>query len=160
MRYWLNRLAESVPLLIGISLLAFAIFRLSPGDPVALLVDPTLLSAEEREAVRDQLGLNDALPVQYAKMMRGLVTGDLRSFKSKQPTLTVVRQAFPTTALVGGLGLAIAVVLALILGILAGRRPGGSIDRVVSTSMVTSLALPPFLISLLLVRLLTEEWDL
>jgi peptide/nickel transport system permease protein len=160
MRYWLNRLLETIPLLFGISLLAFTIFYFSPGDPIALVADPTLLSAEEREAVRDDLGLNAPFPVQYLRMMEGLVTGELRSFKSKQPTHEIVREAFPTTALVGGLGLLLSIVYALIVGTLAGRRPGGWMDRFVSGGMVLSLAAPPFLVSLLLLRWLTEEWNL
>ncbi|MGH2559770.1 MAG: ABC transporter permease [Thermomicrobiales bacterium] len=160
MRYWTNRLVETVPLLLGISLLAFTMFRLAPGDPLALVVDPTLLSEEERAAVRDQMGLNDPFPVQYGTMMWRLVTGDLRSFKSTQPTSEIIADAFPVTALIGGLGLGIAVVVALALGTLAGRRPGGWVDRGVSTTIVTSLAIPSFLLGLILVRLFTEEWGL
>jgi peptide/nickel transport system permease protein len=160
MRYWLNRITETIPLLLGISILAFAMFRLAPGDPVSLVADPTLLSEADREAIRDSLGLNDSLPVQYVKMMKGLVNGDLRSFKTKQPTYEVVKDAFPTTALIGGLALVFSISLALVFGTLAARRPGGPIDRVVSSSMVVSLAAPPFLIALLIVRLFTEEWGL
>ena len=89
-----------------------------------------------------------------------LVTGDLRSFKSKQPTLTIIFDAFPTTALVGGLGILSAVILGAGLGTLAGHRPGGWADRVVSVSMVASLAAPPFLLALFLIRLFTEQWRL
>jgi peptide/nickel transport system permease protein len=160
MRYWLNRISETIPLLLGISILAFAMFRLAPGDPVSLVADPTLISEADREAIRESLGLNDSLPVQYVKMMKGLVNGDLRSFKTKQPTYEVVKDAFPTTALIGGLALVFSLALALVFGTLAARKPGGSIDRVVSSSMVVSLAAPPFLIALLIVRLFTEEWGL
>jgi peptide/nickel transport system permease protein len=160
MRYWLNRVSETIPLLFGISILAFLMFRLAPGDPVALVADPTLISEADREAIRQDLGLNDSFPVQYVKMMRGLFNGDLRSFKTKQPTYEVVKDAFPTTAVIGGISLALSLALGLIFGTLAARRPGGPIDRGVSSSMVISLAAPPFLIGLLIVRLFTEEWGL
>jgi peptide/nickel transport system permease protein len=93
MNYWLSRLLETVPLLIGVSVLTFLIFRAAPGDPVALVIDPTLVSEEDRAAVREDLGLNAPLPVQYVSMMSSLVTGDLRSFKSKQPTTEIVADA-------------------------------------------------------------------
>src|SRR3712207_2680780 len=129
MRYWLNRCLETIPLLLGISLIAFTIFRLSPRDPTGLLVDPTLTSSEERAEVRRQLGLDDPFFVQYGRTMWGLATGELRSFKSKQPTLAIVRDAFPTSALVGGLGIVASIGFALVFGTLACRRPGGWVDR-------------------------------
>ncbi len=159
-RYWIQRLVETVPLLIGISLLAFTIFYLSPGDPVALVVDPSLLSEGERAAVRRELGLDDPFPVQWGKMMLGLVTGDLRSFKSKLPTYRIIADAFPVTLVITALGLGLATLLALAPGILAARRPGGVVDRGLSVALATTLAFPPFLLGLLLVRLFSEEWRL
>jgi peptide/nickel transport system permease protein len=159
MRYWLDRLVETLPLLIGISLIAFTMFRLSPRDPTALVIDPTLASPEERAAVRRDLGLDDPFFIQYGKMMQRLVTGELKSFRSKQSTLTIVRDAFPTSAMVGGLGILVSVGFALVFGTLAGRRPGGWIDRGVSASMVLSIAAPPFLVGLLLIRAFAEEWN-
>jgi len=159
-RYWIGRLLETIPLLIGVSLLAFTMFRLAPGDPVALVVDPTLITEADREAIRDQLGLNDSFPVQYVKMMTGLVDGDLRSFKSKQPTNEIVFEAFRVTALIGVLGMGMALVFALLVGTAAAHRPGGLADRFVSGSMVVTLAAPPFLVGILMIRLFTEEWDL
>ena len=160
MRYVVGRLIEAVPLLIGVSLIAFAISHFAPGDPIALVVDPTMLNEQERAAVRSDLGLDRPAPVQYGKMMWGLVSGDLRSFKTKQPTYTVLGDAFRTTALVGGLGIAVAIVFGLTVGSLAGRRPGGWVDRVLSMLMVLSLASPPFLLGLLLIRYFSEEWRL
>ncbi|MDQ4043971.1 MAG: ABC transporter permease [Chloroflexota bacterium] len=160
MKYWLGRILESVPLLIGVSLLTFLIFRMAPGDPVALVLDPTMVSEEDRQAVRDELGLDEPLPVQYVSMMTGLVTGDLQSIKSKQPTTEVVLDALPVTIIVGGGGLLIGLILALPLGTLAARRPGGWADRFVSVSMTTSLAVPSFVLGLVLILLFTERWGL
>jgi peptide/nickel transport system permease protein len=159
MKYWISRFLDIVPLLIGVSLLTFAIFRIAPGDPVALVVDPTMVSEEDRQAVREDLGLDDPLPVQYLSMMSGMVTGDLRSFKSKQPTMEVVMDALPVTLIVGGTALLIALVVALPLGSLAARKPGGWIDRFVSVSMATSLAIPSFVLGLVMVLLFTERWQ-
>jgi len=158
MKYWLGKLLETVPLLIGVSLLTFAIFRLAPGDPVALVVDPTMVSEEDQQKVREDLGLDAPLPVQYVTMMSGMVTGDLRSFKSKQPTMEVVMDALPVTLLVGGAGLLIGLVVALPLGVLAARRPNGWVDRMVSVSMTTSLAVPPFVLGLVMILFFSERW--
>jgi len=160
MRYWLSRLLETVPLLIGVSILTFLIFRMAPGDPVALVIDPTMVSEEDRAAVREDLGLNKPLPVQYASMMSGLFTGDLRSFKSKQPTTEIVADALPITLLVGGTGLLLGLIVAVPLGTLAARKPGGWVDRFISVSMATSLAVPPFILGLVLILFFTERWRL
>lgn len=160
MRYWLSRVMETIPLLIGVSLLTFAIFRIAPGDPVGLVIDPTMVSEEDRQAVRDDLGLDDPIPLQYVSMMAGMVTGDLRSIKSKQPAMEVVTDAMPVTLIVGGAALLIAFIVALPLGSLAARKPGGWIDRVVSVSMTTSLAIPTFVLGLVMVLFFTERWGL
>jgi peptide/nickel transport system permease protein len=160
MRYWLSRLLETVPLLIGVSILTFLIFRAAPGDPVALVMDPTMVSEADREAVREDLGLNKPLPVQYVSMMTGMVSGDLRSFKSKQPTTEIVADALPITLMVGGAGLLIGLLVALPLGTLAAKKPGGWVDRLISVSMTTSLAIPPFVLGLVLILFFTERWRL
>jgi peptide/nickel transport system permease protein len=160
MTYWLSRLLDTVPLLVGVSLLTFLIFRIAPGDPVGLVIDPTMVSEEARAAVREDLGLNRPIPVQYVSMMSGIFTGELRSFKSKQPTTEVVMDAVPVTLLVGGSALLIAFVFALPLGSLAARKPGGWMDRFVSISMATSLAIPSFVLGLVLLLLFTERWQL
>jgi peptide/nickel transport system permease protein len=159
-RYWLGRLAEVVPLLVGASLLAVLLFTLAPGDPAALVVDPALLSADERAAVRAELGLDAPFPVRWARLLGGIATGDLRSFKSKQPTWQIVAAALPTTAIVAACGLGLATALALPWGILAARRPGCPADRLLSAGLALGLAVPPFLLGLLLVRLVAEEWRL
>ncbi|HEV2074378.1 MAG TPA: ABC transporter permease [Thermomicrobiales bacterium] len=160
MKYWLGRILETIPLLIGVSLLTFAIFRMAPGDPVALVIDPTMVSEEDRQAVREALGLDEPLPVQYVSMMTGLFTGELRSFKSKQPTTEIVMDALPVTIIVGGAGLLIGLIVALPLGTLAARRPGGWVDRLVSLSMTASLAIPSFVLGLVLILLFTERWGM
>src|SRR5262245_5904162 len=114
MRYWLDRSLEMLPLLFGIALIAFTMFRLSPRDPTMLVLDPMMANAADRAAVRAQMGLDDPFFIQFGKMMRGVVTGELKSFKSKQSTLTIVREAFPTSALVGGLGIAVSVVFGIV----------------------------------------------
>jgi peptide/nickel transport system permease protein len=160
MKYWLGKVLEAIPLLIGVSLLTFMIFRMAPGDPVALVVDPTMVSEEDRQAIRDDLGLDAPIPVQYVTMMSGMITGELRSFKSKQPTTEVVMDALPVTLIVGGAGLLIGLVVSLPLGMMAARKPGGWTDRLVSLSMTTSLAVPSFVLALVMILFFSERWQI
>jgi peptide/nickel transport system permease protein len=158
MRYWLGRVLESIPLLFGVSLITFAIFQIAPGDPVTYLIDPTLVSAEAQNAVRESLGLNDSVPNQYLSMMKGLVTGDLRSFRSKRPTIDVIADALPITALLGGLSLLLGMFVGIPLGIVAARFPRSWVDRFVSMTMTASMAVPSYLIGLAFILLFANRW--
>lgn len=158
MRYWIGRVLESIPVLIGISLITFAIFRLAPGDPSSMLVDPTMVSDEQRAAIRESLGLNDPLPTQYVRMMSGLVTGELKSFRSKRPTIDIVRDALPVTALIGGLSLTLGLLAGVPLGTIAARYPRSWADRLISMTLTASMAIPSYLIGLALVLLFAYRW--
>lgn len=158
MRYWLGRLLETIPVLIGISLVTFLIFQFAPGDPSALLVDPTLINEEQREKIRDSLGLNDPLPQQYWSMMSGLVNGELTSFRSKRPAIDIVKDALPVTALLGSVSLVVGLIVGMPLGIFAARKPRGWADRLISLALTTSIAIPNYLLGLGLVLLFANRW--
>ena len=82
-----------IPLVIGISVLSYAIIVLAPGDPAKLLADPEKMTAESYVAMRAELGLDDPGPVRYAKTMASLFTGDLRSFRTQQRVRRCDRRA-------------------------------------------------------------------
>lgn len=158
--YWIGRVVQAVLLLFGVSVLVFAVLRLSPGDPTLLLADPSFLSAEQRLELRDSLGLNDPWPVQYVKTMSGMVRGELRSFRTRQSTAAMIADAVPVTFSVVGVGLLMAILVSLPLGASAARRPGGLLDRLLSGSVVAAISFPSFVLALLLIRLFAEQWRL
>ena len=104
-RHVLRRALLMVPLLFGISLISYAIIRFAPGDPTRLLVDPERATAEQYAALRQELGLADPLPLQYIKTMKALLTGDLRSFRTRQKVIEIVWERLPVTVLLGGLSM-------------------------------------------------------
>src|SRR4051795_6097158 len=114
--YIARRLLQMIPLLFGISVVTYAVIRAAPGDPARLLADPARVTAVQLAASREQLGLNDPLPVQYLKTMRGLLTGDLRSFKTHRPVLDMVVERLPTTLTLAGLALLFGVTAGLAIG--------------------------------------------
>ncbi len=156
-RYWALRALQAVPLLFGLSVLVFAVLHLSPGDPTTLLADPAFLSEQQRAELRQSLGLDDPLPVQYVRTMTSLATGDLRSFRTKEPTATMIANALPTTAVVVLLGITLALSLGLLLGVAAARRPGGAIDRLLGLGIVTAVSFPTFVLALFLIRIFAEQ---
>src|SRR5205823_5001891 len=121
--YFLRRLVEAIPVMVGASILSFVVVVSAPGDPASLLVDFTQLTAEQQLEVRRQLGLEDPLPVQYWRMMSTLMTGQLRSMRTNQPTIQMVLDAMPVTLLIVVTAIALGVVAGVGLGVLSALRP-------------------------------------
>jgi peptide/nickel transport system permease protein len=156
-RYWLGRIAQALPLLALVSIVVFAVLHFAPGDPSTLLADPAYLTEQQQRELRSSLGLDEPLPVQYLKTMTGLVSGELRSFRSKEPTIEMLANALPTTAAVALLGMALATGLGIALGARAAQRPGGLVDRALSVAVVSAVSFPAFVLALFLIRIFAEQ---
>lgn len=123
-----RRLLYCLIVVIGVSIVVFAIIHLSPGDPVYLLVSETA-SEEEIEAMRAKMGFDRPLIEQYAVFMGNLLKGDLgESLFYKQPCAVLVFQHLKATALLTFSGILLALVVGIPLGVLAGLKRGSVID--------------------------------
>jgi peptide/nickel transport system permease protein len=154
-RYLLGRLLSIPPTLLGVSLVIFLLLRFSPGDPAERILsqggdpaaDPAAVAALRRE-----LGLDLALPAQYARWLGRVVTGDFGdSFTSGRPVTEALAQRLPATLALAGATLALALALALPLGILAAARAGGPLDALCRLVALAGVSLPGFWLGLLLV---------
>lgn len=132
--------------------MAFALGRLS-GDPTANILGPTA-PPEQREALRQQLGLDRPLPVQYLDYIKGVFTGDLgQSLQFYQSNTTMIFDRVPyTLQLVAG-GMALAVLVGVPLGVLAATREGTWWDRAASTVALLGQSVPVFWLGMMLVVL-------
>ena len=88
-RFILRRLAMLIPVLVGVSLVAFLILHLAPGDPARLMAGIDA-SQEDVEMLRHKFGLDRPLPAQYAMFVRGLFTGELMSLRYESPAMEVI----------------------------------------------------------------------
>lgn len=145
-RYVLGRIAAAVPLLLGISALVFLVIRLAPGSPVGGgQTAGSALDGEQLRRLREQYGLDDPLVVQYGRWLAGLLRGDWgTSFTTGRPVLESIGDRVLPTVQLGGLALLLSLVVALILGLASGLRPGGVADSVGSGLSVVGLAVPSF----------------
>jgi peptide/nickel transport system permease protein len=149
-RYLIRRVAQLVPVLLGIAFVTFLIIRLAPGDPAAMLVDTTLLSREELARFRTQLGLDAPLPVQFVTILKQLATGEILSLRTGQPVLTMLAERLPiTSALLGG-AIALSLLLGVPMGVLSARRPYGRLDNWLSVAALGGISLPGFWLGLVL----------
>lgn len=151
-----RRLLLSVPLLVGISVVVFALLQATPGGPLASGGEGagTQLSPEQIERMRDAYGLDDPLPVQYLNWAGGMLTGDWgTSLRTGQPVLEVIADRLPTTLLLIGLAFVISLAIAIPVGIVAARRQHSAFDYVATGLSFAGFATPSFWFGLMLLFL-------
>src|SRR5499425_2331438 len=143
-------------MLFGVSLILFAIMRLAPGGPEAVLVGGEL-SPEVAAQVRARLGLDRPLPAQYASWVLAAVRGDLgRSFKTGDPVARLVADRLgPTLTLTGG-ALVLALLVAVPLGVLAAIRRNTIWDALASSVSLFGISFPSFWLGIMLILLFSE----
>lgn len=143
--------------------LIFAALHLVPGDPAVLLLsagDGGAPTPEAIERVREQLGLNQPLAVQYFQFLTGVFTGDLgQSFRTSQPVLEAIGARLPRTLLLVGYATVLATVFGVLMGALAARR-GGWIDTLVTAMSSIGVALPVFVFGAVLILVFSVKMNL
>ena len=155
--YILRRILLLVPVLLGLSVLVFAIGRLLPGDPVMLAAGPNA-SKEEVAALSREFGLDQPIPVQYWRYLSGLLRGDWgRSLQTRGPVLDDLKVYLPATLELVLAAMLVAVVAGILLGLLAAVRRNGWIDYLVRLLSLASISMPRFFLGLLL-QLVFAMW--
>ena len=155
-RYILRRLVAILPVCLGISLLAFALGALAPGDPAATLYqhlyDQPAPSEEALETFRQEWGLNDPLPVRYARWAVAAVQGDLGfSYRTGQPVLTELAQGLRRTLELATLGLVASVAIAFPLGVFSAVRHNSAADSLIRAVSMGIAAMPSYWMAYLLI---------
>ena len=147
-----RRLALTVPVVVGVSMLVFSIIHLLPGDPVALMLSGATGTQELMLELRAQLGLDDPLPVQYARFVRRALVGDFgRSVFSHRPVIEEIRDQLPSTLQLAAAAMAIAVGVGLVLGVISAVWHHTWIDRTAMLLTLGGVSMPSFWLGLLLV---------
>ncbi|HEY6960075.1 MAG TPA: ABC transporter permease [Candidatus Limnocylindria bacterium] len=150
-RYLVQRLLSLVGVLFGVSVVVFLALHLAPGDPAQLLLGP-LARADDLARLRQDLGLDDSLPVQYVKWIGHALQGDFgRSIASHRPVLTEILERFQATALLAGASLAIAVLVGMTIGVLSAVRRGRWFDRLAMLVALVSMSMPSFWLGMILI---------
>jgi peptide/nickel transport system permease protein len=154
--YVIQRLLLLAPTVLAIVLAAFLVIHLAPGDPVDLLYDfeRRTVTAEQREQIRHDLGLDRPLLVQYAAYLRGVLRGDLgTSVVTKQAVVAEIRGNAPATVHLALAGIAVTALIGIPAGMAAALRRNTWIDHTALTGAVIGLAAPNFWIGMLLIYL-------
>ena len=156
-----QRLVETIPVLLLASLLVFSILHLVPGDPIDAMIGAASFGVGDRAAqeqlvaqLREQLGLNDPLPLQYLRWLWNATHLDLgESFIRHQPVVKVIGDRLPSTIELAASALVLSVTLGVILGIIAAVKRNSPIDRVVMFFSLGGVSIPSFFFAILLILL-------
>src|SRR5262245_45266144 len=133
-RYLIRRLLIATPVLAGISLVLFVVLALAPGDPFEELATNPNVPPEVRANLRAQFGLDDPIPVRYARWFTSMLKGDWGfSFVSRVDVATLIMQRLPTTLIVLGSAQLLALLVALPVGIYSAMRPYSIFDQIVTS---------------------------
>ncbi len=158
--YIARRLILLLPVLLGVTLITFALTRIIPGNPIDRMISP-LASPEVRQRVAEEAGLNDPLLVQYIRYIRGVIHGDLGdSFVTSQPVLKDLMTRFSATFELTLYAMLLAIMLAVPLGIAAAYWRDTWIDHLSRLLAVVGVAMPVFWVGLLAIYFLFYRWRL
>ncbi|HZP94713.1 MAG TPA: ABC transporter permease [Candidatus Limnocylindria bacterium] len=152
-RYILRRLLLMIPVALLVTVAVFGLARLSPADPVLIFAgeerDPVAL-----EQIRHELGLDQALPVQYVAWLGRAVQGDLgRSFQNHQRVMEAITERLPATFELGLAALLVSVTFALLVGILSAVKRNSLVDLLSTSVTLMGVSFPSFFLGILLILL-------
>lgn len=151
-RYLLNRVLISIPTLIAISIVVFAILALAPGDPMGEFATNPSITAEVRENIRRSLGLDQPIYLRYLKWIWAFIRGDMGySFTSRSPVIDLIFQRLPTTLWIVGSAYLLAILIAVPLGVISAVKRYSIFDKVLTTFAFIWFSLPTFFTGLLLI---------
>ncbi len=150
--YIIRRLVMLIPVLIGMSILVFSIVHLIPGDPARVLLGEKA-SKQTLEHMREELGLNDPLYIQYANYMKGIVTGDLgTSIKTKVPISKEIKPYLAATAELTIFAMLFAIIVGVNAGIIAAWKQNSWFDYIAMLIALIGVSMPVFWLGLM------EQW--
>lgn len=149
--YIIRRLASTVLVMGIVAVFVFLLLHLSPGDPAAIIAGDNA-SSEQIAGIRDRLGLNDPLPVQFFRWVFAVLQGDLGiSIFSNEPVAKLISQRIEPTLSLALSTLFVAVTLAVTFGVLAAWKVGSWIDRTLMVVSVIGFSVPVFVVGYLLI---------
>src|SRR5712691_11045542 len=151
--FLLRRLLLVGPVLLGVSIVVFAVLHLSPGDPAEIMLGPQA-TQDDITRLRTELGLDEPVPVQYARWMGRVLQGDLgRSLWMKRPVLGEVLRRFQATVVLTASALVLSTLGGVVLGVLSAARRNSPLDRLSALASLFGASMPSFWLGIVLMVL-------
>ncbi|MCD6423980.1 MAG: ABC transporter permease [Anaerolineales bacterium] len=152
-RYFLSKLIQSLVLLFGVLFLVFMMVRVT-GDPAALMLSRNA-SPEQLEALREEMGFNDPALVQFKHYITGAILGDFgNSLHFKTPALPLVLERLPATVQLASVGMLMAIIIGIPIGLVGGFTPGSVVDSIGRFLALIGQSVPNFWLGLMMILFL------
>jgi peptide/nickel transport system permease protein len=163
-RYLIRRLLEAVPLLLLISMAVFLVLQILPAGPLSIYENDPSLTTADLERLEERFGLNDPIPVRYAKWLGTFVRGDLGySLVTHQPVSVMIGDRLPNTLYLMAVAFIVTLLIALPIGMLSAVRQYSLLDHLATSLSFIGYAVPPFWSGLMFIILFSvqfREWGL
>jgi peptide/nickel transport system permease protein len=144
-KYIIKRLLQAIPLLIGVSIIAFSIMHLAPGGPLSVYTLNPSITAQDIDKIKVILGLDQPVHIQYLKWAKGMFTGNWgTTFFGGRPVFDVIVERVPATFLLMGSAMSIAVIIGMCTGILGAFKRYSLFDYLATTGAMVALSFPTF----------------
>lgn len=157
-KYLARRIIESIPVIIGVSILVFMLLHLIPGDPATVMLGERA-TPENVDALRERLGLNKPLYEQYLLWVGRMLRGDLgNTVRGNIPVADEIGARFPATIELSLAALFLATAVGVPLGIISGIKRNSIIDTLTMFGALFGVSIPVFVLGLLLIFLFGVEW--
>jgi peptide/nickel transport system permease protein len=149
--YFLRRLALTLPVLLGVSLVVFAMLHLTPGDPAKAMLGPRA-TPEALARLREALGLNEPLPMQYLTWLGNILQGDFgTSIQRREPVFPELMDRLGNSLILATAAFVFATLFGMALGIVSALNRGRLIDRAVMVLSSLGISTPPFWLGIVLI---------
>ena len=159
-RYVLSRIVGLLLTLFAVFTLTFMLTFAVPQDPARSVVGPKG-TPEQLELVREELGLNDPILVQYGRYLGNVATADLGySYAQRRPVVEIISERLPYTAVLAAGAITFQIGVGIPVGLAAAARAGRTFDRVSLAGSLLVIALPGFWVGLVLLFLLAYTWPI
>lgn len=147
-----KRLLLMIPVLVGVTVLVFMILNIAAGDPVQTILGDKA-TPEAQEKLREELGLNDPLLVQYFNYIRKAITGDLgTSYVNQVPVTQQIKERFPNTLILASGAILLSLIVGIPIGIISAKKQYSFIDNTTMVIALVGVSMPAFWLGLLLVH--------
>lgn len=154
----LERLLQLVPVLLGISVIVFAMMALTPGDPVQIMLGDSLSNEAQKESLRRDMGLDQPVAERFVRFLGNAVTGNFGlSFFHRRPVGEIILERLPATIELTLVSLIIAILVAIPLGVIAAVRRDSLLDRLATVGSMLGVSMPGFWFGILLILLFAVQ---
>lgn len=149
----MQRLAIAIPVLFGVSILVFALMEWIPGDPALAILGP-MATEENIQSLREELNLDEPLPLRYVSWIHGILRGDWgTSYSLERPVWEEVRERFGATLILAGVAFLLCIIIGVAAGVAMAVRQNSLLEKVIMVGVTAGISTPAFWLGLVLIQI-------